>query len=108
MSELISVGLDVGTTTTQMVVSKLTAENRASAFSVPRMEITGRQILYQSPIHFTPIIRDERIDGAGIRAIVECRLRHRGTCTGCNRYGEELRSRGSIRGEHRSNVRSNT
>ena len=71
MSELISVGLDVGTTTTQMVVSKLTAENRASAFSVPRMEITGRQILYQSPIHFTPLIRDERIDGEGIRAIVE-------------------------------------
>lgn len=71
MSELLSVGLDVGTTTTQMVVSKLTAENRASSFAVPRMEITGREILYQSPIHFTPLIRDELIDGEGIRAIVE-------------------------------------
>ena len=71
MSELISVGLDVGTTTTQLVVSKLTAQNRASSFSVPRMEITDREILYQSPIHFTPLIRDERIDGEGIRKIVE-------------------------------------
>ena len=71
MSELISVGLDVGTTTTQMVVSKLIAQNQASSFAVPRMEITGREILYQSDIHFTPLIRDELIDGGGIRAIVE-------------------------------------
>ena len=71
MSELISVGLDVGTTTTQMVVSKLTAENRASSFAVPRMEITDREILYQSDIHFTPIIGHELIDGEGIRQIVE-------------------------------------
>ena len=71
MPKLISVGLDVGTTTTQMVVSRLTAQNRASSFAVPRMEITGREILYQSPIHFTPLIRDELIDGEGIRRIVE-------------------------------------
>jgi len=78
VSELLSVGLDVGTTTTQMVVSKLTAQNRASGFSVPRMEITGREILYQSPIHFTPLIRDELIDGEGIRAIVEQEYRNAG------------------------------
>ena len=71
MSELISVGLDVGTTTTQMVVSQLTAANMASSFAVPRMEITHREILYQSDIHFTPLIHDELIDGAGIRAILE-------------------------------------
>ena len=63
MSELISVGLDVGTTTTQMVVSKLIAQNQASS--------TDREILYQSDIHFTPLIRNELIDGEGIRAIVE-------------------------------------
>ena len=71
MSELISVGLDVGTTTTQMVVSRLTAANMASSFAVPRMEITHREILYQSDIHFTPLIRDELIDGEGIRRILE-------------------------------------
>ena len=78
MSELLSVGLDVGTTTTQMVVSKLTAQNKASSFAVPRMEITDREILYQSPIHFTPLIRDELIDGEGIRKIVEGEYRAAG------------------------------
>lgn len=36
--KLLSVGLDVGTTSTQMVVSRLTVENQASAFSVPDMD----------------------------------------------------------------------
>ena len=68
---LLSVGIDVGTTTTQLVVSNITAENRASSFAVPQMEITGRQILYESPIHFTPLIRGELVDADAIRALVE-------------------------------------
>ena len=82
MSELLSVGLDVGTTTTQLVVSRLTARNRASAFAVPRMEITDREILYQSDIHFTPLHRDELIDGEGIRAIVEAEYAKAGITPG--------------------------
>ena len=65
-----SVGLDVGTTSTQMILSELTIENRASAFSVPEMEIAQRNILYKSAIHFTPLLHGELVDGAGIRAIV--------------------------------------
>ena len=65
-----SVGLDIGTTSTQMILSELTIENKASAFSVPEMQIADRKILYKSPIHFTPLLRDELVDGAGIRAIV--------------------------------------
>ena len=42
MDKLISVGLDVGTTTTQLVLSKLTVENRGNAFSVPQMAIGDR------------------------------------------------------------------
>ena len=72
MSEiLLSVGLDVGTTTTQLIVSKLTVQNRASSFAVPQLEITGREILYESPIHFTPMLDGQRIDGGAIRRIVE-------------------------------------
>ena len=49
MSErLRSVGLDVGTTSTQMIFSELTVENRASGFAVPELEIARRQILYRS------------------------------------------------------------
>ena len=65
-----SVGLDVGTTSTQMILSELTIENRASAFSVPEMEIAQRKILYRSPIHFTPLLHGELVDGERIRTIV--------------------------------------
>jgi len=73
-----SVGLDVGTTTTQLIVSELTVENRASAFAVPQMEIVGRKILYKSPIHFTPLLSGELVDGKGIRDIVEAEYRNAG------------------------------
>ncbi len=65
-----SVGLDVGTTTTQLIVSELTVENQSSAFTVPQMAIVDRKILYKSPIHFTPLVGGELVDGDGIRRIV--------------------------------------
>ena len=71
MAELLSVGLDVGTTSTQMVVSRLTVENRAGAFAVPEMDIARREIVYQSPVHFTPLLGIDRVDGAALRQIVE-------------------------------------
>ena len=71
MSEtLLSVGLDVGTTTTQMIVSEITVQNQASGFAVPHMEITGRQILYQSPVRFTPLVKDSLVDGEKLRHMI--------------------------------------
>lgn len=69
--ELLSVGLDVGTTSTQMILSRLTAENRASAFGVPKMEITNREILYRSPVYFTPLASESLVDGPALRRLVE-------------------------------------
>ena len=72
MAEILrSVGLDVGTTTTQLIVSQLRIENRASSFSVPDMQIAQRTVLYQSPIRFTPLLQGDLVDGEGIRRIVE-------------------------------------
>ena len=72
MSErLVSVGLDVGTTSTQLIVSELTVENRAGSFAVPEMAITQRKIRYQSPVYFTPLVEESRVDGPRIREIVE-------------------------------------
>ena len=72
MSEtLCSVGLDVGTTSTQLIVSELTVQNSAGAFSVPEMTISDRNILYESPVYLTPLLGEDRIDGQGIRQIVE-------------------------------------
>ena len=71
MSEtLCSVGLDVGTTTTQLILSELTVENRASAFAVPELEIVKRRVIYESPVFFTPLIRGELVDGEAIAALV--------------------------------------
>ncbi len=72
MSErLTSVGLDVGTTSTQMILSELTVENRASSFAVPELEISQRRILYRSPVHFTPLLDEHRMDAPALRRIVE-------------------------------------
>ena len=72
MSEkLRSVGLDVGTTSTQLVVSELEVENRAGSFAVPEMEIAARNIRYKSPVHFTPLVGQDRVDGEKIREIVD-------------------------------------
>ena len=68
---LLSMGLDVGTTSTQLIFSELTVENRAGSFSVPEMEIGERKILYRSPVHFTPLLGDDRVDGEGIRKLVQ-------------------------------------
>ena len=72
MSEsLLSVGIDVGTTSTQLVVSRLRVENRASGFAVPEMVITDREVLYRSPVHFTPLSEGKLVDGGKIRSLVE-------------------------------------
>ena len=66
-----SVGLDVGTTTTQLVISELKIQNQAGAFAVPRMAITERKLLYRSPVYFTPLVGQNLVDGAAIREIVD-------------------------------------
>ena len=68
---LLSVGLDVGTTSSQMVLSELTIENRAGSFAVPEMEIADRKILYKSPIHFTPLLRGDLVDAEQLRQMVD-------------------------------------
>ena len=71
MAELLSLGLDVGTTTTQLILSELTVENRAGAFSVPELDITARKIRYKSPVHFTPMLDENRVDAEGLRQLVD-------------------------------------
>ncbi len=84
MSEVLrSVGLDVGTTTTQMILSQLTIENRASNFAVPEMEIAQRQILYKSQVHLTPLLSDQLVDGAAIREIVTKEYKKAGIDRSC-------------------------
>ena len=77
---LLSVGLDVGTTTTQMILSELFVENRAGAFSVPEMAITGKNIRYRGKVHFTPLVENCLVDSAALRRLVEEDYRLAGIC----------------------------
>lgn len=68
---LLSVGIDIGTSTTQLVFSRLTVRNTAAAFTVPRLSITDREVVYRSAIHMTPLRSDTVIDAEAIRQIVD-------------------------------------
>ena len=70
MSALLSAGIDIGTSTTQLVLSRLTIQNENGAFSVPSFAITEKEVVYRSAIHFTPLRSATEIDAAGVRAIV--------------------------------------
>ncbi len=65
-----SVGIDIGTTTTQLVISRLTMANRAAATAVPRIEIVAKEVLYKSRIYFTPLLDHQHIDAEAIARIV--------------------------------------
>lgn len=45
--QLLSVGIDIGTTTTQVIFSRLELVNRAAVSQVPRYEFIKREISWQ-------------------------------------------------------------
>lgn len=57
-----SVGIDIGTTTTQVIFSRLTLVNRAPVTQVARYEFVDREICFQSPVYRTPLIESEVTD----------------------------------------------
>ncbi|RKD27207.1 ethanolamine ammonia-lyase reactivating factor EutA [Caminicella sporogenes] len=69
--DILSVGIDIGTSTTQLVFSRITVENTASIGSVPRIKIIDKKIIYKSDIYFTPLRSLKKIDGIEIRKIIE-------------------------------------
>ncbi len=68
---ILSVGIDVGTTTTQLLFSRLELENTAATTAVPRVRIARREVFYRGPVYFTPLKDRETIDATALRAIVE-------------------------------------
>jgi ethanolamine utilization protein EutA len=68
--DLLSVGVDVGTTTTQIIFSRLNLQDVSRAGQIPRINITDRKVIYQSPIVFTPLIDFETIDADRLEEIV--------------------------------------
>ena len=70
-TQMLSVGIDIGTSTSQVIFSRLTVENTAGYFSVPAVSIIGKEVVYQSPVHRTPLIDESLIDGEALRKMIE-------------------------------------
>jgi ethanolamine utilization protein EutA len=67
---LLSVGVDIGTTTTQIIFSRINLQDVSRAGQIPRISITDRKVIYQSPIVFTPLTDSETIDAVKLNEIV--------------------------------------
>ena len=65
-----SVGIDIGTSTTQLVFSRLVIENVAGSYTVPRVSIVEKEVIYRSQIYFTPLRSGTEIDADAIKRIV--------------------------------------
>lgn len=68
--EILSVGIDIGTSTTQVVFSRIAMENTAGYFTIPKVSIVDKEIIYRSEIYTTPLLNQSLIDGDRVREMV--------------------------------------
>ena len=67
---LCSVGIDIGSSGTQVVFSQLTLQ-RSGAGLATRFVVVERRRLYESPVAFTPFGADGLINAVGIGQIID-------------------------------------
>ena len=68
--EIKSIGIDIGTSTTQLVFSRIVVENVAGSYNVPRVSIVEKEVIYRSKIYFTPLRSATEIDAEAVQKIV--------------------------------------
>lgn len=78
MSTIISVGIDIGTSTTQVIFSRITMDNTAGYFTAPRISIVAKDVFFRSEVYFTPLKTMALIDGDAVRDIVAEEFRKAG------------------------------
>ncbi|WP_144906557.1 ethanolamine ammonia-lyase reactivating factor EutA [Halobellus captivus] len=67
---LISVGIDIGTTTTHLMLSRLQARRQGGDYS-SEFQIVDREVIYESPIHLTPYKDSQTIDTDRLEELVD-------------------------------------
>jgi len=78
MASILSVGVDIGTSTTQVIFSRINMENTGGYFSVPRVSIVDKQVVFKSDVYLTPLKSPVLIDGAKVRTLVSQAYREAG------------------------------
>lgn len=71
MTTFLSVGIDVGTTSTHLTFTRLTVVNAALTNQSPLAKIEKREIVFQSPIHLTPLTSEGAIDAHAVFKLIE-------------------------------------
>jgi len=71
VADILSVGIDIGTSTTQVIFSRLKMENTSGYFSVPKVSIVDKEVIYKSKVYTTPLLTPVLIDGDGVQQIVQ-------------------------------------
>ena len=77
-----SVGIDLGTTTSQVIFSLLEVVNTAGPTSVPHYEFTKREIRHVSQVLFTPFDLNGSIDVAAIECFIQDEYQRAGLAVG--------------------------
>lgn len=75
---ILSVGIDIGTSTTQVIFSRIVMENMAGFFAVPHISIVDKEVIYKSDIYMTPLVNSYLIDGDKVRDIVASEFKKAG------------------------------
>lgn len=106
MSEeiVLSVGIDLGTSTTQMIISKLHIKNMASSFTIPRITITDKEVVFKSDIMFTPILENNLIDAKAIENFVKTQYERANISKSDIQIGAVIITGETARKENSSNV----
>jgi ethanolamine utilization protein EutA len=70
-TDILSVGIDIGTSTTQVIFSRLKMQNTAGYFAVPHISIVDKEVIYKSDIYLTPLENEYLINADKVSEIVE-------------------------------------
>jgi ethanolamine utilization protein EutA len=71
MESIYSIGVDIGTSTTEIVISKLSILSSLGPSLLPVTKIEKKEVIYQSPIYFTPILEKDLIDFDQVKEYVK-------------------------------------
>lgn len=68
---MLSAGIDIGTTTTHLVISRIGIGVMEGFGTVPSVHITSKKVLFKSDVVFTPLLPDGKIDARAVTAIIK-------------------------------------
>ncbi|MTK12166.1 MAG: ethanolamine ammonia-lyase reactivating factor EutA [Clostridiaceae bacterium] len=105
--KILSVGIDIGTSSTQFVFSNITIENTASSFTIPRIKIVDKELIYRSGIHFTPLTTQTKIDGNKVKEIIEIEYKRAGVTPNDVKTGAVIITGETARKENANEVLQN-